>query len=319
VNAIPKLTPDTSIFIAGSRGLVGSALVRHFSAQGFHNLLLRTSAELDLRDAAATAEFFAKNRPEVVIDAAAMVGGIGANSSRPADFLSDNLRIQVNLLDSAVRHDVQRFLFLGSSCIYPKFAAQPINETALLTGPLEQTNEAYAVAKIAGITQVAAIRHQHGLPYICAMPTNLYGPGDNFHLDNGHVVPAMIHRFHDAARSNAHTVTCWGTGRPKREFLYIDDFAEACHVLLEHYDDDLPINVGTGSDMSINELAHLTATIVGYHGEILWDASKPDGTRAKLLDLARINRIGWKSTTTMEEGLRSTYRWFLEHHDDRRQ
>jgi len=319
VNAIPKLTQDTSIFIAGSRGLVGSALVRHFTAQGFRNLILRSSAGLDLRDAAATAEFFAKNRPEVVIDAAAMVGGIGANSSRPADFLSDNLRIQVNLLDSAVRHGVQRFLFLGSSCIYPKFAAQPINETALLTGPLEQTNEAYAVAKIAGITQVTAIRHQHGLPYICAMPTNLYGPGDNFHLDNGHVVPAMIHRFHDAARSNAHTVTCWGTGRPKREFLYIDDFAEACHVLLEHYDDDLPINVGTGSDLSINELAQLTATIVGYRGEIRWDASKPDGTYEKLLDVGLINRIGWKSTTDLEDGLRNTYRWFLEHQDDRRQ
>ena len=255
----------------------------------------------------------------VVIDAAALVGGIGANSSRPADFFSDNLRIQVNLLDSAVAHGVQRFLFLGSSCIYPKFAAQPSAETALITGPLEETNEAYAVAKLAGITHVTAIRRQHGLPYVCAMPTNLYGPGDNFNLDNGHVAPAMIRRFHDAVRRGASTVTCWGTGNPKREFLYIDDFAEACHFLLEQYDDDLPINVGTGSDMTIAELAQLTATIVGYHGEIRWDSSKPDGTYEKLLDVGRINRLGWKAETALQDGIRTTYRWFVEHHDDCRQ
>ena len=202
MSAFPRLTPDTAIFIAGSRGLVGSALVRHFSAQGFNHLILRSSAELDLRDTAATATFFAEHRPEVVIDAAALVGGIGANSSRPADFFSDNLRIQVNLLDSAVANGVQRFLFLGSSCIYPKFAAQPITETAILTGALEETNEAYAMAKLAGVAQVTAIRRQHGLPYISAMPTNLYGPGDNFNVENGHVVPAMIRRFHDAVHSN---------------------------------------------------------------------------------------------------------------------
>lgn len=313
------LTPGTRIFIAGARGLVGSALVRHFSAQGFHQLLVPSSAQLDLRDSASTATFFAESRPEVVIDAAALVGGIAANASRPADFFSDNLRIQVNLLDSAVAAGVQRFLFLGSSCIYPKLAAQPIPENALLTGALEETNEAYAMAKLAGITHVTAIRRQHGLPYICAMPTNLYGPGDNFNLDNGHVVPAMIHRFHNAARRGEPAATCWGTGTPKREFLYIDDFAEACHFLLEHYDDDLPINVGTGSDITIAELARLTADIIGYHGEIRWDASKPDGTYEKLLDVRRINQLGWKAATTLEDGIRTTYRWFLEHQDDCRQ
>lgn len=316
MNTIPALTPDTSIFIAGSRGLVGSALVRHFSGHGFRNLLLPASAELDLRDAGATAAFFAEHRPDVVIDAAARVGGIGANSSRPADFISDNLRIQVNLLDNAVEYGTPRFLFLGSSCIYPKFAAQPIAETALLTGPLEQTNEAYAVAKIAGIAHVTAIRRQHGLPYICAMPTNLYGPGDNFNLDTGHVLPAMIRRFHDAASDDAPAVTCWGTGTPKREFLYADDFAAACHVLLEHYDEDLPINVGTGSDMTIAELAQLTADVVGYHGEIRWDTSRPDGTPRKLLDVGRINGLGWKAETSPEDGLAATYRWFVDHRDD---
>lgn len=316
MSAIPKLTPDTPIFIAGSRGLVGSALVRHFSSQGFHQLLTPGSDELDLRDSDATATFFAEHRPEVVIDAAALVAGIGANSRRPADFLSENLRIQINLLDSSVEHGVQRFLFLGSSCIYPKFAAQPIVETALLTGPLEATNEAYAVAKLAGITHVTAIRRQHGLPYICAMPTNLYGPGDNFNLDNGHVAPAMIHRIHDAVRRGEPTVTCWGTGLPKREFLYIDDFAEACQVLLEQYDDDLPINVGTGSDLTIAELARMTANIIGYRGEIRWDASKPDGTYQKLLDVGRINRLGWEAQTALEDGIRTTYRWFVEHLDD---
>lgn len=314
--AFPNLTQDTSIFIAGSGGLVGSGLVRHFSNQGFHNLLLPSSGELDLRDATATAAFFADHRPQVVIDAAALVGGIAANSSRPADFISDNLRIQVNLLDSAVAHGVQRFLFLGSSCIYPKLAAQPIAETAILTGALEATNEAYAMAKLAGIAQVTAIRRQYGLPFISAMPTNLYGPGDNFNLEDGHVVPAMIRRFHDAALREAPSVTCWGTGRPRRELLYVDDLAEACHVLLEHYDDDLPINVGTGTDVTIAKLAQLTADVVGYRGEILWDTSKPDGTFQKLLDVERISRLGWKAQTGLEAGIRTTYRWFLEHLDD---
>lgn len=316
MTAISPVTPDTPIFIAGSHGLVGSALVRYFSTLGYQKLIMASSAELDLRDAAATSKFFGEHRPQVVIDAAARVGGIGANSSRPAEFISDNLRIQVNLLDSAVAHGVQRFLFLGSSCIYPKFAAQPITETALCTGPLEETNQAYATAKLAGIAQVTAIRHQHGLPYISAMPTNLYGPGDNFNLDTGHVLPSMIRRFHDAAQQGAASVKCWGTGRPRREFLYVDDFAHACHVLLDHFDDDLPINVGTGSDMTIAELAEITADAVGYQGEIHWDTSKPDGTPRKLLDVGRINRLGWKSETSPADGIRKTYRWFLEHVDD---
>jgi GDP-L-fucose synthase len=316
VSTFPKLTHNTSIFIAGSGGLVGSALVRHFTEQGFRNLLLRSSAELDLRDTAATAEFFADHRPQVVIDAAARVGGIAANSSRPADFISDNLRIQVNLLDSAVAHGVQRFLFLGSSCIYPKLAAQPIAETAIFTGALEETNEAYAMAKLAGIAQVTAIRRQYGLPFISAMPTNLYGPGDNFNLQNAHVVPAMIRRFHDAATQKSPSVTCWGSGRPRRELLYVDDFAEACHLLLEQYDDDLPINVGTGSDMSIAELARLIADTVGYRGDIHWDTSKPDGTPVKVLDVSRINRLGWKAQTATEVGVRTTYQWFMEHQHD---
>jgi len=316
VTTIPTLTPDTPIFVAGSRGLAGAAIVRHFSNHGFRKLLVPSSGQLDLRDPSATTAFFAEHRPEVVIDAAALVGGIGANARRPADFLSDNLRIQVNLLDSAVRHGVRRFLFLGSSCIYPKFAAQPIAETALLTGPLEETNEGYAMAKLAGVTHVTAIRRQHGLPYISAMPTNLYGPGDNFNPESGHVIPAMIRRFDAAARQGLPAVTCWGTGTPRREFLYIDDFAEACHVLLEHYDEDQPINVGTGSDLTIAELAHLIADVVGYRGEIHWDASKPDGTPRKLLDVTRINRLGWKAQTSLEDGLRATYSWFRENRDD---
>lgn len=319
MNAIPALTPDTSIFIAGSRGLVGSALVRHFSAKGFGNLHTPSSSALDLRDADATAAFFAQHQPEVVIDAAALVGGISANSTRPAEFISENLRIQVNLLDNAVSHGVQRFLFLGSSCIYPKFAPQPIPETALLTGRLEETNEAYAMAKLAGMTHVSAIRRQYGLPYISAMPTNLYGPGDNFNADTGHVLPALIRRFDDALRTDSPTVTCWGTGRARREFLYVDDFAEACHLLLEQYDEDLPINVGVGSDVTIAELAQLTADVIGYRGEIRWDASKPDGTPRKLLDVSRIGRIGWKAQTPLEDGIRITCRWFKEHRDDCRQ
>ena len=318
MTAIAPLTPDARIFIAGHRGLVGSALVRHFTARGFDNLIVRTSAELDLRDTASTATFFAETSPEVVIDAAALVGGIVANSSRPADFFSDNLRIQINLLNSSVATGVRRFLFLGSSCIYPKLAHQPIPETALMTGPLEETNEAYAMAKLAGITHVTAIRRQYKLPYICAMPTNLYGPGDNFNLESGHVVPAMIRRFHEASQSHAAKATCWGTGKPKREFLYIDDFAEACHFLLDHYDDDLPVNVGTGHDLTIADLAALTAEVIGYRGVIDWDTGKPDGTYEKLLDVRRINRLGWTARTQLEDGIRMTYRWFLDHRDDYR-
>jgi GDP-L-fucose synthase len=312
------LSPDARIFIAGHRGLVGSALWRHFSAHKFRNLIGRTSAELDLRDARATAAFFDETRPDVVINAAALVGGIAANASRPADFFSDNLRIQFNLLDGALASGVERFLFLGSSCIYPKLAEQPICEDALLTGPLEETNEGFAIAKLAGVGHVAAIRRQYGLPYICVMPTNLYGPGDNFNTRDSHVLPAMIRRFHEAVRHGTTQVTCWGTGLPRREFLYVDDLADACHFLLDSYDDDRPINVGTGEDVSIAELAGFVAEITAYRGEIHWDASRPDGTYRKLLDVRRLNKLGWKAKTALPQGIALTYEWFLDHQGDYR-
>lgn len=312
------ISVDSKIFIAGHRGLVGSALWRHFTTRGFRNLVGRTSSELDLRDARAAAAFFEEARPSVVINAAAVVGGIAANASRPADFLSDNLRIQVNLLDAAVASGVEHFLFLGSSCIYPKFAGQPLTEDSLLTGRLEETNEGFAMAKLAGVAHVAAIRRQHGLPYICALPTNLYGPGDNFNPANSHVLPAMIRRFHEAVRNGSSKVTCWGTGRPRREFLYVEDLADACHFLLDNYDDERPINVGIGADLSIAEMAEVIADIVGYRGEIRWDTSKPDGTYQKLLDVGRLDELGWKAKTDLADGVRLTYEWFLQHEGDYR-
>ncbi|MFC9786514.1 GDP-L-fucose synthase family protein [Rhodococcus sp. NPDC127528] len=312
------ISKEARLYIAGHRGLVGSALWRHFAARGFENLIGRPSDELDLRDRQATAAFFAETRPEVVIDAAARVGGIAANRDQPAEFLSDNLLIQVNLLDSAVATGVERLLFLGSSCIYPKFADQPIREEELLTGPLEETNEAYAIAKIAGIEQVKAIRRQYGLPYVSAMPTSIYGPGDNFHPHDSHVLPALIRRFHEAARGGADYVTCWGTGRARREFMHVDDLATACHVILDRYDDGRPINVGTGSDLTVAELAHLVAGIVGFRGEIRWDVDKPDGTPRKILDVQRLSRLGWKSTIPLDQGVQATYEWFVARQDAHR-
>ncbi|MBH0121127.1 GDP-L-fucose synthase family protein [Rhodococcus sp. NPDC003382] len=309
------MSPSTRIYIAGHQGLVGSALWRHFAACGFENLIGLDSSELDLRDAHATAAFFRDVRPEVVVDAAARVGGIAANAARPADFLSDNLRLQLNLLDSAVSNGVERFLFLGSSCIYPKLTAQPIREEALFTGPLEETNEGYAVAKLGGVAQVTAIRRQHGLPYISAMPTNLYGPGDNFSPHDGHVVPAMIRRFHEAMLADVPHVTCWGTGLPRRDLMHVDDAADAFHFLLDHYDGERPINVGSGSDVTIAEIARIIADTVGYHGEIRWDASKPDGTPRKLLDTKRLTDLGWSAKIPLAEGIRTTYEWFLAHQD----
>lgn len=311
--AFRGISANSRLFVAGHRGLVGSAVWRHFTELGYQNLVGRTSSELDLRDADATAEFFREVRPEVVICAAARVGGIVANSDRPADFISDNLKIQVNLLDNAVASGVEKVLFLGSSCIYPKFAKQPIREDALLTGPLEPTNDAYAVAKIAGLTQVAAIRRQHRLPYISVMPASVYGIHDNFDPRNSHVIPAMIRRFHEAVRDGVASVTCWGTGKPRREFLYADDLADACHFLLSHYDDDQPINVGTGTDVTVATLAEIVAGVVGYEGEITWDASKPDGTPAKRLDVSRLRDLGWTATADLAEGIKATYEWFLAH------
>lgn len=304
------LDPSAPVYVAGHGGLAGSAVWRELERRGFTNLIGRRSAELDLRDREATFEFFARTRPEVVVDAAAHVGGIIANSTYPVEFLSDNLRIQLNVIDAARTHGVQRLLFLGSSCIYPKYAAQPIREDSLLTGPLEPTNDAYAIAKIAGIMHVQAVRREYGLPYISAMPTNLYGPNDNFDLTTSHVLPALIRRFDDARATGAESVTIFGTGRPRREFMHADDLARACVFLLENYDEPEPINVGTGSDVTILELAQLVAGTVGFGGAIEHDLSKPDGTPQKLLDVSRINALGWKAQIALPDGLASTYEWY---------
>ncbi|GAA1561444.1 GDP-L-fucose synthase [Kribbella sancticallisti] len=300
------------VYVAGHRGLVGSAIWRRLEADGFTQLIGATSAELDLRDRAATFAFFTEHRPAAVIDAAARVGGILANRDHPTEFLSDNLRIQVNLMDAALEVRTPRLLFLGSSCIYPKYAEQPIRESSLLTGELEPTNDAYAIAKIAGIMQVQAVRRQYGLSWISAMPTNLYGPNDNFDLTSSHVLPALIRRFHDAKQAGAPEVVLWGTGTPRREFLHVDDLAAACLHLLETYDEPGPINVGVGEDVTIRELAELVARVVGYSGAISNDLSKPDGTPRKLLDVSRLRALGWKPDIDLEAGVASTYAWYLE-------
>jgi GDP-L-fucose synthase len=299
-------------FVAGHRGLVGGAVLRHFAESGFSDLVTRTSSELDLRNPEAVEEFFADRRPATVVMAAARVGGILANSTYPADFLSDNLRMQVNVLDAAARHGTTKLLFLGSSCIYPKLAPQPIREDSLLTGPLEETNDAYAIAKIAGVLQVQALRRQHGVHYISAMPTNLYGPGDNFHPQNSHVLPGLIRRFHEAKLAGAPSVVVWGTGSPLREFLHVDDLARACLFLLENYDQPAPVNVGVGVDLSIRDLAQLVADVVGYRGRLEFDASKPDGTPRKLLDVSKLHALGWRAEIGLREGLEQTYAWFQE-------
>lgn len=308
---MPALDRRAPTYIAGHRGLVGSAVWRHFSSSGFDNLVGRTSAELDLRDRDATFAFFARSRPSTVVMAAAKVGGIMANATYPADFLSDNLRIQLNVFDAALSVGVQQLLFLGSSCIYPKLAPQPISEDSLLTGPLEPTNDAYAIAKIAGVLHVQAMRRQHGVRWISAMPTNLYGPGDNFDLASSHVLPALIRRFHEAKSDDVGAVTLWGTGTPRREFLHVDDLARACELLLDSYDDPAPINVGVGEDLTIAELAELIATIVGYTGRIEFDPSKPDGTPRKLLDVARVNALGFKPQIGLADGIAGVYDWYL--------
>lgn len=304
---------DATFYVAGHGGLVGSAIWRHLQAQGFTNLVGLRSKELDLRDPGATRDFFAQVRPAYVIDAAARVGGILANDREPADFISDNLRVQTNLIDAAHEFGVTRLLFLGSSCVYPKFAEQPIREESLLTGSLEPTNAAYAVAKIAGIAHVQAMRRQHGCSFISAMPTNLYGPGDNFDPATSHVLPAMIRRLHTAARTGQRSVTVWGTGTPRREFLYIDDLAGACLTLLERYDGDSPVNVGTGEDLAIRELVDVVARAVGYDGDVTYDTSKPDGTPRKVLDVSRIHALGWRASTPLSEGIERTVEWYERH------
>jgi GDP-L-fucose synthase len=312
VQASDAIDRGVKVHIAGHRGLVGSAVWRHLQEQGFTSLVGASSSEVDLRDREATLNFFERERPNLVIDAAAKVGGILANNTYPADFLSDNLRIQVNLMDAAKETGVDRLLFLGSSCIYPKFAEQPIEESSLLTGALEPTNDAYAIAKIAGILQVKANRRQHGVHWISAIPTNLYGINDNFDPQSSHVLPALIRRFHEAKASGASHVVLWGTGTPLREFLHVDDLAAASLFLLENYDSAETINVGTGEDLSIRELAEMVADVVGYEGELVQDPSKPDGTARKLLDVSRINDLGWKATIPLREGIATTYKWFLD-------
>lgn len=313
IQASGAISRNAKVYIAGHRGLVGSAIWRHLQEQGFTSIVGATSFEVDLRDREATSAFFGHERPDVVIDAAARVGGILANSTYPADFLSDNLRIQVNVMDAAKETDVERLLFLGSSCIYPKFAEQPIKESSLLTGALEPTNDAYAIAKIAGILQVQANRRQHGRHWISAMPTNLYGPNDNFDPQSSHVLPALIRRFHEAKESGASKVVLWGTGTPRREFLHVDDLAAASLFLLENYDSPETINVGVGQEVTIRELAEIVADVVGFDGELVQDTSKPDGTPRKLLDVGRINDLGWKATVPLRDGIAATYQWFLEH------
>ena len=318
------LPPDRTarIYIAGHRGMVGSAILRRLQVLGYRHLVTAPHAELDLTDQAAVRAFFAARPVDVVVLAAARVGGIHANDTYPADFIADNLAIQGNVVQAAHAAGVQRLLFLGSSCIYPRLAPQPMREDALLTGPLEPTNEPYAVAKIAGIKLCESVNRQHGRDYRSVMPTNLYGPGDNFHPDNSHVIPALMRRFHEAVRDGADEVTIWGSGSPMREFLHVDDMAAACVHVLElppevyraHTQPMLShVNVGTGVDCSIRELAETLAMVTGFRGRLVWDRSKPDGAPRKLLDVSRLDALGWRARISLQDGLRQTYAWFLEH------
>lgn len=302
---------DAKIFVAGHRGLVGSAILRRLKQAGFTNFLCRSFKQLDLRDQRAVARFFRREQPEYVFLAAARVGGIRANSTYPAQFIYDNLMIEGNIINQAYRHGVKKLLFLGSSCIYPKFAPQPMKEEYLLDGKLEPTNEPYAVAKISGIKMCQAYNRQYGTLFISAMPTNLYGPGDNFDLLDSHVIPALMRRFHLAKMAGAPEVVVWGTGTPRREFLHVDDLADACLFLMEHYQENEIINVGVGRDLTIRELVELVAAVTGFGGRVRFDADKPDGTPRKLLDVSRITDLGWQARIPLEEGLRLTYQWFV--------
>ncbi len=299
------------IFVAGHRGLVGSAIIRRVESEGFDNLSKRDRSELDLADEEAVQHFFAQEKPGVVIFAAARVGGIKANNDFPVEFLLDNLRIQNNVIHAAHQAGVRKLLFLGSSCIYPKFAPQPIPETALLSGPLEPTNEAYAIAKIAGIKLCQAYSREYGANFISAMPTNLYGPNDNFDLETSHVLAALLRKAHEAKTRKARELIVWGSGKPRREFLHVDDLASACLFLLEKYDSPEIINVGCGADISIRELAELICDVVGFDGELTWDTTKPDGTPRKLLDITKLRDLGWRPTIPLRDGVAQTYDWFL--------
>jgi len=313
------ITPDLKIYVAGHRGLVGSAIIRNLQDKGYNNIVSRTRQELDLMQADAVNQFYAEEKPELVIDAAAKVGGIHANNSYPAEFIYDNLTIQNNLIHGAYQADVKKFVFLGSSCIYPKMAPQPLKEEYLLTGALEPTNEWYAIAKIAGIKMCQAYRKQYGFDAISLMPTNLYGPGDNFDLQNSHVLPALIRKFHEAKINNHQNVTVWGTGSPKREFLYVDDMADASVFLMENYSDEQIVNVGTGIDVTIKELAETVKQVVDFKGELVFDATKPDGTPRKLMDVSFLNRQGWKAKVEIEKGIQLAYDWFLKNQNQLRE
>lgn len=307
------MNKDARIYLAGHRGLVGAAIQRRLTAEGYGDVLCRTHAELDLTDQQAVRAFFAAEQPEYVFLAAAKVGGIQANDIYPADFICDNLAIELNVIDAAYRHGVKKLLFLGSSCIYPKFAPQPMPESCLLTGPLEPTNEWYAVAKIAGIKLCQAYRRQYGFHAISLMPTNLYGPEDNFHLANSHVLPALIRKFHEAKMEGASEVVVWGTGTPRREFLHVDDLADASLFLMERYDGEEIVNIGVGQDVTIAELAQLVQEVVGFAGRVVFDTTKPDGTPRKLLDVSRLQSLGWQARIGLREGIASTYQWYLAH------
>jgi GDP-L-fucose synthase len=303
---------NSRIYVAGHRGLAGSAILRRLQSEGFDRLILRTHAELDLSSQARTEEFFASEKPEYVFLAAALVGGILANNTRRADFIRENLLIQTNVIDAAWRHGARKLVLLGSSCIYPKFATQPMAEDALLTGPLEPTNEPYAIAKIAGLKMAEAYRCQYGFDAVCVMPTNLYGPGDNFDLQSSHVLPALIRKFHEAKLAGAPNVTLWGSGSPLREFLHADDLGDAAVFLMRNYTSGDIINVGSGEELSIADLARMIGEIVGFSGDILYDSSKPDGTPRKLLDTSRLLALGWKPRIALRDGIAETYDWFRQ-------
>lgn len=304
---------NDKIYVAGHRGLAGSAILRALQAQGYNNLITRSSSELDLTNQSAVSAFFASEKPDYVFLAAAKVGGIQANDTYPADFIRDNLLIQTNVIDSAYKSGAKKLLFLGSSCIYPKFAPQPMSEDSLLTGPLEPTNEWYAIAKIAGIKMCQAYRKQYGFNAISLMPTNLYGPGDNFNLANSHVLPALIRKFHEAKETGSPSVEVWGTGTPRREFLHVDDLADAALFLLNNYNQAEIVNVGVGNDVTIRELAETVKAVVGFDGDLVFDSTKPDGTPRKLMDVSRLASLGWRAKTSLKEGIASTYQWFLRH------